>query len=126
MRIISENTILKAIHNVLGRVILSYGLRIISENTILKAIHNPFKGVGNVIAVENHKRKYNFESNSQLAFVYWCVNEIENHKRKYNFESNSQPLFVRAKSNRVENHKRKYNFESNSQHVFKPNKIPNS
>ena len=41
--IISKNTILKAIHNVLFILNWYYGLGIISKNTILKAIHN---GVG--------------------------------------------------------------------------------
>ena len=37
---LSENTILKAIHNYRLAINLPYRLRMLSENTILKAIHN--------------------------------------------------------------------------------------
>ncbi len=65
--IISENTILKAIHNQELQPMLHLQLGIISENTILKAIHNRLLFMAKAIIVGNYKRKYNFESNSQLA-----------------------------------------------------------
>ena len=40
LRILSKDTILKAIHNIVKVVLKFHQLRILSKDTILKAIHN--------------------------------------------------------------------------------------
>ena len=62
---LSENTILKAIHNVNTLFLSNIILRMLSENTILKAIHNCTLIYQSVFVTANAKWKYNFESNSQ-------------------------------------------------------------
>ena len=55
LRIMSKNTILKAIHNTLTMMVINFVLRIMSKNTILKAIHNIGRNWSILEIVENHE-----------------------------------------------------------------------
>ena len=56
----------------------------------MKAIHNIASPPTPELKVGNYKLKYNFESNSQLPFMFGKNIVVGNYKLKYNFESNSQ------------------------------------
>ena len=62
----------------------------LSENTILKAIHNSTTLLSLWSITANAKWKYNFESNSQRTDLSELAQDTANAKWKYNFESNSQ------------------------------------
>ncbi len=51
----SKNTILKAIHNIIVKILFFGLLRIMSKNTILKAIHNHSFFASSEKLVENHE-----------------------------------------------------------------------
>ncbi len=70
LRIIGKDTILKAIHNCYAYRYIYLLLRIIGKDTILKAIHNTLNTLKKEYKVENHRQRYNFESNSQRYECY--------------------------------------------------------